>query len=147
MGILIVGVSFADVTPTSFKFSLWDTIAVPENSNVVNGVEIGINSYTHKLKGLSWNFIFSRTDEALGVQESFITLTKLFIGLQSGVINFNLDEICGLQCGFFNKAKLVRGFQIGLVNMTENLYGVQIGLINFIKTGYFPAMVIANAKF
>jgi len=148
--VLFIDVSFAEIPEAvSFKFSLWDKIAVPKNNgnDIVDGLEIGINSYTHKLKGLSLNFIFSRTDEASGVQGSFVTLTKSFVGLQTGVVNLSLDEICGLQCGFFNKAKLIRGFQVGLVNMTEDLYGVQIGLINFIETGHFQTMVIANAKF
>ncbi|GMO65023.1 MAG: hypothetical protein Nk1A_2000 [Endomicrobiia bacterium] len=146
--VLIVSLSFADVPATTpIKFSLFDKIAIPEKNDVVSGLEVGISSYTHKLKGLSWNFIFSKTDEGLGVQKSFVTLTKSFVGLQAGVINLSSNEICGLQCGFFNKAKSVSGFQLGLVNMTEDLYGIQVGLINFIENGYFPTMIIANAKF
>ena len=145
--LLIVNVSFADIPETPIKFSLFDKIAVPEKNDVVDGLEIGISSYTYKLKGLSLNFIFSRIDEGMGIQVSPIILTKSFAGVQAGVINLNSSQIRGLQWGFFNKAKSVRGFQIGLVNMTEDLHGVQIGFINFIETGYFSTMVIANAKF
>ncbi|MDR2666290.1 MAG: hypothetical protein LBB92_02480 [Endomicrobium sp.] len=145
--VLIASVSFAEIPGTPVKFSLLDKIAVPEKNDVVDGLEIGISSYTYKIKGLSLNFIFSRIDEGLGIQVSPIILTKSFAGVQAGVINLNSSEISGLQCGFFNKAKSVRGFQFGLVNMTEDLHGVQIGFINFIETGYFSTMVIANAKF
>jgi hypothetical protein len=36
---------------------------------------------------------------------------------------------------------------LGFINVTENMRGVQIGLVNLIKTGKLPVMVIANAKF
>jgi len=155
IGIIGIGVSSAEdpsaapaAVPPSIpiKFSLWNKIAMPEN-DLVHGVELGIGSYTPGLKGFGWNLIFMKTDDALGFQKSFVTVTKLFTGLQCGAVNLNSGSVCGMQFGFFNKAKSVEGFQIGFVNMAGNMRGVQIGLVNFIKTGYFPAMIIVNAKF
>jgi hypothetical protein len=125
-------------------------------------LEIGIGTYTPELSGIYWNLIYSRTDNATGSQTGFVTKSKQFVGHQTGLfislsenfkglskgfINWNENEVCGIQCGFFNKSKSVRGLQLGFVNITENMRGIQIGLANFIKTSKCPVMVIVNAKF
>ncbi|MDR1720943.1 MAG: hypothetical protein LBR09_00905 [Endomicrobium sp.] len=128
------------------KLSLWDKVAIPEG-DLVHGVELGIGSYTPQLKGYALNLIFTKTDNASGIHKGFITVTKLFSGIQLGVINLNFKKIYGAQFGFFNKAKSIEGIQIGVVNMTDNMHGMQIGLLNFIGRGYFRTMVLFNAKF
>ena len=142
--VLFAGASFAAATP--IKLSLWGKIAVPP-ADSVHGLVIGIGNYTPELRGVSYNFIFAKTDDGIGFQSAFVTKTNEFLGLQGGFVNFNCGEIKGVQWGFFNKAQSVRGLQLGFINMTENMYGIQIGLLNFIKTGPLPVMVIANAKF
>jgi len=141
---MIAPVALAASTP--IKLSLWDKIAVPA-MDTVYGLELGIGSYTPELKGVSWNFIYSKTDNAIGWQAAFVSLTNDFCGLQSGCVNINSGEIQGVQYGFFNKAQSVKGLQLGFVNMTDDMQGIQIGLVNFIKTGTLPVMVIVNAKF
>ncbi|MCL2390426.1 MAG: hypothetical protein FWD54_07375 [Endomicrobia bacterium] len=140
---LFAGASFA---ATPIQLSLWDKIAVPP-SDAVHGLVIGIGNYTPELRGVSYNFIFAKTDDAIGLQSAIVTKSNEFAGLQAGFVNFNCGEVTGVQYGFFNKAKSVKGLQLGFVNMTEDMQGIQVGLLNFIKTGPLKFMVIANAKF
>jgi hypothetical protein len=129
------------------KVSLWEKNAFPKDDSV-NGLEIGLGSYTREVRGLAWNLIYTKTDDCLGWQHAWlITFTKLFKGLQTGMINLNSGEIRGIQKGFFNKAISIKGLQIGFINVAENMEGVQVGFINFIKTGPIPVMIIINAKF
>jgi hypothetical protein len=143
--ILFIGASSAE-TPTPIKFSLWNRIALPQNDST-HGLEIGIGSYTPELKGIALNFIYVETDCGSGWLKAFVTLTKLFEGVQSGIVNLNSEKISGIQCGLFNEAKLIKGIQFGFINKAEDMCGVQIGLINFVKKGRFPVMIIVNAKF
>ena len=140
---LFAGASFAAVP---VQLSLWDKIAVPP-SDAVHGLVIGIGNYTQELRGVSYNLIFAKTDDAIGLQSAIVTKSSKFTGLQAGCVNFNCGEVTGAQYGFFNKAKSVKGLQLGIVNMTEDMQGIQIGIVNFIKTGPLPVMVIFNAKF
>jgi len=150
-------VSFAG---TPIKLSLWDKIAVPNNDSVC-GLEIGIGTYTPNLRGVGWNIIYSQTDDAKAWQIGIVTISKQFVGLQTGLlsmsetfkgvsfgaVNWNEGEVTGVQWGFFNMAKSVSGLQLGFLNMTENMNGIQIGFLNFIKDGKLPVMIIANARF
>jgi hypothetical protein len=136
-------ISFAS---TPIKLSLWDKIGIPQD-DTLEGLEIGIGMYTQKVTGIAWNLIYSKTDEATGYQAGIVTIINNLKGLSSSFVNWNENEILGVQLGFFNKAQSVKGLQFGFINMTENIQGVQIGLVNFIKTGKLPVMIIANAKF
>jgi hypothetical protein len=154
---LFVNVSTA-VTP--IKFSLWDEIATPKDDSV-KGFELGLWTYTPELVGIGLNFIYSKTDNAVALNTGIVTISKRFVGVQialfslseafeglmASCINLNEGEVSGAQVGFLNKAKSLKGLQLGFINMAEDIYGIQIGLLNFIKTGKFPMMVIANAKF
>ncbi len=137
-------ISFA---ATPLKLSIWEKIAIPQDDSV-NGLEIGIGTYTPEVKGIMCNLIYAKTDDCFGWQHAWlITFTKLFKGLQTSIINLNSSEIAGIQKGFFNKAVSIKGLQVGFINVAENMEGVQIGFINFIKNGPIPIMIIANAKF
>ncbi|MDR0820163.1 MAG: hypothetical protein LBN19_01355 [Endomicrobium sp.] len=137
-------ISFAT---TPLKLSIWEKTAIPQDDSV-NGLEIGIGTYTSEVKGIICSLIYAKTDDCSGWQHAWlITFTELFKGLQTGIINLNSGEISGIQKGFFNKAVSVKGLQIGFINVAENMEGVQIGFINFIKKSPIPIMIIANAKF
>jgi hypothetical protein len=140
---IVVYVSFAS---TPIKLSLWDKIAVPKN-DTIEGLEIGIGMYTSNVIGVAWNCIYAKTDEATAWQAGIVTITNNFKGLATGFLNWNENEVIGVQCGFFNDAQSIKGLQLGFINITENMQGIQIGLINFIKTGKLSVMIIANAKF
>jgi len=78
-----------------------------------------------------------------------------FSGWQSGAVNVAGGEFTGLQWSpwtvlslanfveagegaqiavAFNRAQYLRGFQLSLVNVAEDMYGVQVGLINIIRS-------------
>ncbi|MDR2396196.1 MAG: hypothetical protein LBD57_06315, partial [Endomicrobium sp.] len=137
-GVLVL-LSLAVFTVLSFastpiKLSLWDKFSIPQDDSL-EGLELGIGSYTPNVKGVSFNLLFSKTDNAFAWQTGIVTLTNNFEGLQLGFINWNQNNVSGIQLGFFNKAISVKGLQLGFINVTENMQGVQIGLVNLIKTG------------
>ena len=144
--VAVLGFAGASFATTPIKLSLWDKFAIPP-SDAVYGLEFGIGSYTPELKGLAWNFLYGKTDDALGAQLSIVNFSKSFLGLEYGCANLNSGHITGAQVGFFNRSQSVKGLQLGFVNMTEEMKGVQIGLLNFIKNSSLPFMVIVNAKF
>ena len=78
-----------------------------------------------------------------------------FTGWQSGAVNVAGGQFTGLQWSpwtvlslanfveagegaqiaiAFNRAQNLRGFQLALVNVAEDMYGVQVGLINIIRS-------------
>jgi len=78
-----------------------------------------------------------------------------FSGWQSGAVNVAGGQFTGLQWSpwtvlslanfveagegaqiaiAFNRAQNLRGFQLALVNVAEDMYGVQVGLINIIRS-------------
>ena len=149
LSMLLAVVASASVifSASPVKVSLWEKIAFPKDDSI-NGIEIGLGSYTPEVKGLAWNLIYTKTDDCFGYQHAWlITFTEIFKGLQTGIINLNSGEIKGVQKGFFNKAVSIKGIQVGFINVAENMEGVQFGFINFIKTGPIPVMIIVNAKF
>jgi hypothetical protein len=67
------------------KYLSWDKITVPTNNSVC-GLEIGIGSYTLELVEVGWNFIYSKTDDAKAWQTGLVTISKQFVGLQTGFL-------------------------------------------------------------
>jgi len=148
--LMCLSANFA-LASTPVKLSLWNEIDVPQD-DTVRGIELGIGSYTPNMTGFIFDFLVNKTDDAIGVQMAMITITTNITGLQLGLINVNNQDVYGAQIGLFNNAENVKGFQFGFVNLTTDIYGVQIGFINYIKQGTFPsanfpAMIIINAKF
>ncbi|MDR2251877.1 MAG: hypothetical protein LBD98_03525 [Endomicrobium sp.] len=118
-------------------------------------------NHTPNFRGVGWNIIYSQTDDAKAWQTGIVTISKQFVGLQTGflsmsetfkgvsfgAVNWNEGEVTGFQWGFFNMAKSVSGLQLGVLNMTENMNGIQIEFLNVIKDSKLPVMIIANARF
>ncbi|MCL2485063.1 MAG: hypothetical protein FWF00_05625 [Endomicrobia bacterium] len=126
------GASFA---ATPIKLSLWEKIAIPP-ADAVHGVELGLVSYTPELRGVSWNFLFAKTDDAIGVQIGMVTISNEFVGLLLGQFaNFNKGSVKGLQWGFVNHTPSLTGLQIGVVNFAESGEGfaLQIGFVNYME--------------
>jgi hypothetical protein len=98
------------------KLSLWYKIAIPQN-DTLEGLELGIGTYTPNVKGVAFNWIYSKTDNATAWQTGTVTITNSFKGLQSGFVNWNENEVSGVQWGFFNKAQSVKGLQFGFINV------------------------------
>lgn len=122
-------------------------------SEETNGLQIGgIVAHTKKMNGLSIASIWQNSDKMNGLAVSFginsDTLNGVFVGFGISPPNRNIDNrvINGLALGVFVGAEKVRGGAIGLfnsyskkqigisisvLNKTEELHGLQIGLLNY----------------
>jgi hypothetical protein len=122
-------------------------------SSVMNGLQIGgIGTYTKRMNGLSIASIWQNSDKMNGVAVSFgidsDTLNGLFVGFGLSSPRRIIDNrvINGLAIGVFVGAEKIRGVAIGLgesyskkqigisvsaSNKTEELHGLQIGLLNY----------------
>ena len=72
-----------------------------------------------------------------------------FVGWQDNLVNISKQKFKGLQWGAVNYHDgMVSGLQLGIVNYASSMNGLQIGLINIIKTGgAFPVFPIVNWSF
>ncbi len=69
-------------------------------------------------------------------------------GFQSAGISNRVGHGIGFQLSaLLNRAKRMRGLQISLVNWTDELEGVQLGLININRKGPIPFLPIFNFGF
>lgn len=152
LAVLLVAVLFAAPAFAGdtgiLKLSLWDNIAValPNNTNHITGINLGIGAKTDKVdgvqldlisskagkvRGLNSAYIYSTAHELYGVQGGIYNTTDIAVGLQGGLVAVNRQEITGLQGGAINIAKgEVTGVQLGLYNQVADLHGLQLGFVN-----------------
>ena len=132
------------------KLSLWDDIAValPNNTQTVRGVDLGIGSKTNSIYGLQWDLIASEAGELRGINVGGLGLAKVgegygvneawiyarsnrFYGIQGGIVDVNDSRFGGAQFGIVNFAHgTLIGAQLGIYNQVEDLHGVQLGIVN-----------------
>lgn len=94
------------------------------------GGQLGIINYAGAETGISFGFVnWVHTD---------------MMGGQIGALNVAETRVEGLQLGAVNYAPAAGGLQFSLVNVTEDLQGVQIGLVNVAKNGFLPVFPIVN---
>lgn len=148
------------------KLSLWGkaAVAAPNNIDHVTGIGIGIGSTTEHVDGVQWDLVWSeaglvhgvnsayivaKSDEIVGVQSGLVTINESKVtGIHGGLVSLSNGEVYGLQYGFFTKVGDLHGAQIGFVNYAENISkGLQVGLVNIAKNGWFPVMIIVNGRF
>jgi hypothetical protein len=129
------------------KLSLVHPLGLPPVEEV-NGLDLGlIGTGTDDVTGLQLSFIYALTDDMTGVQASIYGRAEEFTGIQYSFLNSGGD-VMGAQLGFVNLADSMTGLQWGVVNRVNTMgTGVQIGLVNIIKNGKLPFMVLVNAKF
>ena len=163
------------------KLSLWDDIAValPNNTQTVRGVDVGIGSNTDSVYGLQWDlligkvgelrgvnealgfakveegyginsaWIYARSDKFYGVQGAIVDINDgHFGGAQFGIVNFAHGTLIGAQFGIYNQVEDLHGVQLGFVNNARHISkGLQVGIVNIAKNGWFPVMVLVNGHF
>lgn len=133
----------------------------------VTGVQVTglFNNVTNDLTGVQIAGLFNRTGKEMeGAQISgFFNYSKdQMEGLQlSGGINISNNKVKGLQfsgigninqtktegmqlAGLFNSAKKLNGVQLAVINIADSSSGVSIGILNFIKTGYYKVSIFSN---
>ncbi len=181
LAVFVAGLAFpaqAAGQSGAFKLSLWDhlSFAIPNNTQEIQGVDLGIGSHDYSLTGFQWDLIWgeskyltglswawgiSKTGYAQGVQWAFVTMADDITGVQLGGVNMTADmtgvqfggvnmshrSTVGAQIGFYNQAEYINGVQIGFVNYVKYIYGLQLGIFNIAENGYLPAMVFINGRF
>jgi len=102
----------------------------------VTGLDIGlVNMSTSGQKGVQLGIVGKVNGGFVGWQSNFVSITNgAFEGLQWGGVNYH--------DGHF------KGLQIAIVNYSATMNGLQLGLINIIKSGGFmPWFPIFNFSF
>ena len=114
---------------TAFRFN----ILYGKNTSV-QYVDLGliVNQTTTLSSGLQWGFINYNEGKQSGIQ--------------LGAVNYNKGATSGFQwASLVNYAGEGGGLQLALLNYAERMKGIQVGVVNIIRTGgMFPVMVIAN---
>ncbi len=180
LAVFVAGMTFpAFAGSGAFKLSLWDNLAfaIPNNTQEIKGVDLGIGSHTYSVTGFQWDLIWgetryltgvswvggiSKTGYAQGVQWAFVNMADDISGVQFGGVNMTTADVTGLQfggvnmsgrsvvgaqIGSYNQAEYINGVQIGLVNYAKYIYGLQIGVFNIAENGFLPAMILVNGRF
>jgi len=183
----------SSVWGTPFQFSIWNPIQLfPEDWNVyglrmnvfygknqdVYGLDLGLlanraknitgiqiagfgNKAFESLRGIQIAGIGNNCSNAdiYGIQIGFGNRAKNLIGIQIGGgaeasasstgIQFGglytkTDELKGVQTGLLNITEKGFGLQFGIGNIATKMSGIQIGLINVIQNGFIPVFPIIN---
>lgn len=122
--------------------------------NIVNGFQIGLlASHTMRINGLAIASIANNAKRINGIAASFMlncdTLNGVFLGFGIGPPNGNIDNtilngiamgvltdiesINGISISLFRQhSKKQKGLAISVINKTDELKGVQIGLLNYV---------------
>lgn len=117
---------------TGIRFSL-----IYGKNSGMTGLDIGLANHTTSSvqKGIQFGIVGIADGGFVGWQDNFVNISKQkFEGLQWGAVNYHDGMVSGLQ--------------LGIVNYAASMNGLQIGLINIIKTGgAFPVFPIVNWSF
>lgn len=109
---------------------------VPSSSNDTNisGMRVGlpISGGTNKMYGLE--------------TAAFCCWTQEVCGLQTAPLFCISETVYGIQASPVNIADKVVGMQFGIVNVSKDA-NFQLGLVNYMKNGALPFMIIMNFKF
>lgn len=149
------------------QVSLFDPIQIVKAGDAVDGVRLsviyskntnvdfvdlgfGYNLTTGNGMGIQWALVPHTKGSFSGWQDGLVSVTEgMFTGLQVGAVT-KAGTGKGVQFGWVNVSDSWHGLQLGLVNVAGNMKsgGLQIGVLNFIKTGgQFPMFPIANWTF
>lgn len=131
------------------QFSLFNPVQMLDENASVKGVRLslfyGVND---NITGVDYGLIYNRVKKNViggqsglvnnvggnfgGQQSGAVNITNgNFNGLQFGLVNLSKGGFVGVQVGvIYNYAGTMNGIQLGLINNTENLSGLQIGLVN-----------------
>ncbi len=134
------------------QLALFNPIQIFDENTSITGLRISLLYGKNKtVSGLDWGLVNHTTSGvSKGVQFGLVGIVEAdFIGWQDNGVNITHGNFEGLQWGLVNYAGSVSGVQLGLVNYASNMKkGLQIGLVNIIKTGgQFPVFPIVNWAF
>ena len=161
--ILPAAVSAQETKP--IQLSLFNPVQIYDEDTSITGVRFNlVYGVNQDVTGLDFGIIQRSKGDVKGLQFGFVSLTEgAFTGWQDHLANVTHGYMTGLQTGIFNSAVGGKGVQFGAIainegkfeglmfsvfNMTEDMYGVQIGLINIISSkAKLKFLPIVNWKF
>ncbi len=116
------------------QFGLWFGVPSATMHTKVNGVKVGAPFCSGKgiVNGVEGAVLCGASDRVNGVQAS-------------GVLSKS-KRVDGLQFSIVNSSEEVNGVQLGIVNIAKNK-SFQIGLINYIEDSTLPWMILINFRF
>ena len=133
------------------QLSLWRTIQIVPEAESVGTFRLSIYGVNSGMTGLDlgiWNETRSQTQ--VGIQLGIVGKSLGgFTGWQANMVNISRNMFEGFQSGWVNHhSGRFSGLQIAIVNYAETMNGIQIGLINIIKSGGFmPWFPLFNFSF
>lgn len=146
------------------------TMQLVDDDEDVSGVRINLlYGVNRNMSGLDLGLINHTNGDMVGVGFGMVNVTDgTFLGWQAAPINVAQEAFTGLQWSawtglslaniagegngaqiswVFNQAEYLHGFQLALLNIANDMDGIQIGLINIIRSKErFPFLPIVNWK-
>ena len=113
-----------------------------------NGFQLsGVYSEANVVNGMQFAGIYEESDEVNGFQLSgFESKSRTLRGLGIAPLCLS-DEVHGVQCGIVNKAKEVDGVQIGVYNESVKGECLQIGVVNCMPDRKLAYLPVINFRF
>lgn len=165
--VLLPAPSRAQDNPFQIAF-IGPTMQLVDDDEDVRGIRLNlIYGVNQNVSGLDLGLINHTNGNMTGFELGLANVTDGdFSGWQAGLINVTQGQLTGIQFSggalanfaeaaegaqiawVLNRSSYMRGFQLSLVNVAEDMYGVQVGLINVIRSkGDFPVLPLVNWKF
>lgn len=123
-------------------FSVLGMSETQRTTGVNFGLFFGASKVTQEMKGASLGIFNWNTGQTTGVNLAAVNVTNDVKGLNWSAVNYSegytMADV-GI-ASFSNKSN----FQFGLFNKTNNIDGVQIGLINCADNGFLKCFPIIN---
>lgn len=117
----------------------------------VYGLDVGLVSYHHVVRGVDVELLGSIYDELYGLEASLVVnfAREMSYGWTAALGANIAERAYGCQTALvFNHANLLHGCQIGLINFADECeWGFQIGLINVIMSNTLKVLPIVNGYF
>ncbi|MCK5780213.1 MAG: hypothetical protein KAH04_04295 [Psychrilyobacter sp.] len=154
----IGGTNIAEGNVTGVRFPLLygktDTVkgvdlhilAIGETNNFT-GVQFplliaGANIVNNQFVGAGFGIANIHKGQSTGALFGLVNMSNNVKGLQWGAVNISSGRATA-DIGLVNISQGA-AFQLGFFNMTDDLTGVQLGLINMAKTGFLPIFPFIN---
>ena len=144
------------------------TIQLVDDDEDIRGIRLNIlYGVNENVSGLDFGLINHTNGDMTGFELGAVNVTDGdFYGWQAGLVNLIQGDLTGIQFSGgaianlaagvegaqiawgFNRASAIRGFQLSLVNVADDMHGIQVGLINIIRSKRdFPVLPLVNWKF
>ena len=134
------GLQIAGVFSKTGQMEGFQVAGVFNHAESVKGAQVGgVFSESGSIQGVQINGIFGKsTGNVQGGQVSgiFNTVDGNVRGVQVASMVNHATDVRGAQAGLVNVARgTVYGTQIGLVNISDDMYGVPLGIFNWVRNG------------